>query len=54
MSFPGITIGFENATYSVEEGLAVEVCTHILKGTLELEVNVTLELASSIGTAKGR
>ncbi len=54
MSLPGITIGFEDAAYSVEEGLAVEVCSHILKGTLELEVNVTLVLASSNGTAKGR
>lgn len=37
-----ITIGFENATYTVEEGLKVEVCTHILNGTLEIEAIVSL------------
>ena len=47
-----MTIGFENATYSVEEGLAVEVCTRIQNGSLEIDANVTL--SSSNGTAEGR
>ena len=49
MSLPGITIGFENATYSVEEGLAVEVCIRILDGTLE--INVIVSLFSTKGEA---
>ena len=49
---PGVTIGFDPVTYSVEEGLAVEVCTHILSGTLEIDATVTL--SSSNGEAEGR
>ena len=47
-----MTIGFENATYSVKEGLAVEVCARIQNGSLEIDANVTL--SSCNGTAEGR
>ena len=49
---PGVTIGFDPVTYSVEEGLAVEVCAHIISGTLEIDAIVTL--SSSDGEAEGR
>ena len=49
---PGVTIGFDPVTYSVEEGLAVEVCARILSGTLEIEAIVIL--ASGSGEAAGR
>ena len=49
---PGVTIGFDPVTYSVEEGLAVEVCARIISGTLEIDAIVTL--SSSDGEAEGR
>ena len=48
----GVTIGFDPVTYSVEEGLAVEVCTRIISGTLEIDATVIL--SSSNGEAEGR
>ena len=49
---PGVRIGFDPVTYSVEEGLAEEVCACILSGTLEIDAIVTL--SSSNGETKGR
>ena len=45
-------IGFEQTTYSVEEGLTVEVCARIQSGTLEIDAIVTL--SSSNDEAEGR
>ena len=49
---PGVTVGFDPVTYSVEEGFAVEVCARIISGTLEIDAIVTL--SSSDGEAEGR
>ena len=51
-SVPGVTIGFDPVTYSVNEGLSVEVCARIISGTLETDAIVTL--SSSNGEAEGR
>ena len=45
-----MTIGFERATYSVDEGNVVEVCP-VLTGTLETSVEVSV--SSSSGSATG-
>lgn len=49
---PGITVGFQPVTYSVEEGLTVEVCAHTISGTLE--INAIATLSSSNGDAEGK
>ena len=51
-SLPGVTIGFERVTYSVEEGLAVEVCASIISGTLEIDAVVALSICND--EAEGR
>ena len=38
----GVTIGFEQTSYTVEEGLVVEVCVLVTSGTLERNAIVTL------------
>ena len=38
----GVTIGFEQTTYTVEEGLVVEVCVLVTSGTLESDATVML------------
>ena len=52
ISIPGVTIGFDPVTYSVNEGLSVEVCARVITGTLEIDAIVTL--SSSNGEAEGR
>ena len=49
---PGVTIGYDPETYSVNEGLSVEVCARIIIGTLETDAIVIL--SSSNGEAEGR
>ena len=51
-SVPGVTIGFDPVTYSVNEGLSVEVCARIISGTLETDAIVAL--SSSDGEAEGK
>ena len=38
----GVTIGFEQTSYTVEEGLVVEVCVLVTSGTLESDATVML------------
>ena len=38
----GLRIGFELTTYSVEEGLEVEVCVIVINSTLSREAIVTI------------
>ena len=44
------TIGFESATYSVDEGDVVEVCV-VLTGTLEKSVEVLVNSSSESATS---
>ncbi len=46
-----MTIGFENTSYTTDEGTTVEVCALITSGPLERDVTVTL--TSSDGSAEG-
>ena len=52
-SSPDITIGFENETYSSDEGQgSVEVCARVIDGGLQRDVEVTLitQDGSAVGT----
>ena len=49
----GVTIGFENETYSSDEGQSsVEVCTTVINGGLQRNVEVTL--VTQDGSAVGK
>ena len=50
--FLGVTIGFEQTTYTVEEGLVVEVCVLVTSGTLEREATVTLSSINAEAVGK--
>ena len=52
MSPSGVTIGFEQTTYTVEEGLVVEVCVLVTSGTLEREATVTLSSINAAAAGK--
>ena len=49
----GVTIGFENETYSSDEGQrSVEVCARVINGGLQRNVEVTL--VTQDGSAMGK
>ena len=46
-----VTVGFEETTYTVEEGMPVTVCIHTLS---EVQRDVSVNLNTSDGTASGK
>ena len=47
-----ITIGFEQTTYTLEEGLMVEVCVLVTNGTLERDAIVILSSVNDEAVGK--
>ena len=52
--FSGVTIGFEQTSYTVEEGLVVEVCVLVTSGTLEREATVMLSNVNDEAVGKNK
>ena len=50
----GVTIGFEQTAYTVEEGLVVEVCVLVTSGTLESDATVILSSVNDEAVGKRR
>ena len=47
----GLTIGFEQASYTAQEGTPLEVCAVILEGSVERPVGVPFTFGAQPGTA---
>ena len=50
----GVTIGFEQTSYTVEEGLVVEVCVLVTSGTLQRDATVILSSINNEAVGKRR
>ena len=50
----GVTIGFEQTAYTVEEGLVVEVCVLVTSGTLQRDATVVLSSIDDEAVGKRR
>ena len=46
-----LTIGFEQASYTAQEGTPVEVCAVILEGSVEIVSGITFNFGAQDGTA---
>ena len=46
-----LTIGFEQASYTAQEGTPLEVCAVILEGSVEIVSGITFTIEAQDGTA---
>ena len=49
--FSELTIGFDQASYTAQEGTPVQVCAEILEGSVEQVSGVTFTFGAQPGTA---